>query len=152
MRQACIASARWSPLMVVLLTMGLLTAGETKYYQRGKVIALVVNDEVLPIGSSGTQSAPVVIGKEYQVRFRAEDFVYIANCWAKDLKYKVRWTSGTFIDFRVHKNMVFVRNQKGQDSQLALIVKLKSTDDNTDTKVVGPVSPFVSKSPVPQCR
>lgn len=146
-----------------ILTFAALAAYPREHsYRAGTLDEIAIQDMTttisIPVMTGPGGSLPYLLhmGTNYQFQIRADDILYVANCWSKNKKnYGSAWVVKDPVEFRIAKDKFFLKRPDKKELRLALVTRLRivqgKSEGNTEQSVQ-PLSPFVTRQSIPECH
>jgi len=133
---------------ILLLVLVLPAAGEPKTYNSGRLANISMEDVSFPITLDKT-TIPVSLGTMYKFDISAEGVNYIAACFSRKKRgFASDWTVQDTIEFRVHKDKLYLKRPNGKELCVLVLTKIHDTDQANAL----PPELHPSRQTIPECR
>ena len=131
-------------LVVLMLPIAATGRSNDQHYEIGIVVSMAIWQGKLPV-PIGPRDVTVQVPtpKKYKFIVEGTGVAYEASCWARKTDYRPEWNPRDKIEYRVEKDQILVRRQKGREQPLLVELRGESSEAMT---IVG-----TGKKVVPEC-
>ena len=120
-------------LAVVCLPLSLVCVAQ-RAYQTGKLLSVQSPESPFPLPLPSGQTLTVPVHMTYLFEVQEADIVYIGYCQKRD--YKPEWRVGDDVQFRLKKDMMYLKRPNGKEFTLDFLLQAKLGPDGKPLTIV----------------